>query len=128
MVVGGVAVSFHSVPRYTKDLDILVCVKAPEHERLFECLKEFGVPIHLIHPEEFLGPDFVFHFGIPPWRIDILTTIPGVDFEQAYLDKVSMPLGDYLADCLSKDWLIQAKKSSGRPQDLMDIATLEGPS
>jgi hypothetical protein len=121
------AVGFHSVPRYTKDIDVLVCIRPPDQERLYQCLREFGIPAHLVAAEEFLGEDFVFHFGIPPWRVDLLTSIPGVDFVKAYEERVQMPLGEYQADCLSKEWLIRAKRASGRPQDLLDIEALTGP-
>lgn len=121
LIVGGVAVGFHSVPRYTQDLDVLVTVKPPDgHERLYNCLREFGAPTHLVRPDDFLAADFVFHFGAPPWRIDILTSIPCVDFDEAYRTRVKVPFADYSASCLSRDWLIKAKLASGRPQDILD--------
>jgi hypothetical protein len=106
LVVGGVAVTFYSVLRYTKVLDLLVCVHTPEHERLYKCLAEFGAP---------------------PWRVDILTSIPGVEFEEAYRDRQEMPIGDFTAARISRQWLIRAKISSGRPQDMLDVASLTGP-
>jgi hypothetical protein len=127
LVVGGVAVGYHGNPRYTKDLDLLVHVVAPDHERVFRCLAEFGAPVSIIRPEELLQDDFVFHFGAPPWRVDVLTTIPGVDFEAAYRERTKLPLGTYKADCISKEWLIRAKRASGRPQDLIDLSGLEAP-
>jgi hypothetical protein len=124
LVVGGIAVGFHGEPRYTKDLDVLVHVSAPDHLKLFDCLKGFGAPVGVLQPEELLGEDFVFHFGSPPWRVDILTSIPGVAFESAYADRVSMPLAQYSATCISKEWLIKAKQASGRMQDLLDLKAL----
>lgn len=124
LVVGGIAVGFHGEPRYTKDLDVLVHVSAEDFDRLYGALKDFGAPVGIIKPEELLQEDFVFHFGIPPWRIDILTSIPGVDFNDAYKERVSLPLGPYKATCISKRWLIRAKRASGRPQDLLDLASL----
>ncbi|MCW5940850.1 MAG: hypothetical protein KIS66_01370 [Fimbriimonadaceae bacterium] len=126
LVVGGIAVAFHGEPRYTKDLDLLITVAPPDHTRLFEALRRFGAPVWLVAPEEFLDEDFVFHFGSPPWRVDVLTSVPGVDFESAYADRVGLPLGDYIASCISKEWLIRAKRASGRPQDLLDLTSLEG--
>jgi hypothetical protein len=125
LVVGGIAVGYHAEPRFTKDLDLLVHVAPGDHLRLFEALQHFGAPVELVEPEDFLHADFVFHFGIPPWRVDILTSIPGVDFEAAYEDRVTLQLGDYEADCISKRWLIRAKRASGRPQDLLDLESLE---
>jgi hypothetical protein len=124
LVVGGIAVGFHAEPRFTKDLDLLVHVREPEHERLFACLADFGAPVEILTPQEFLQDDFVFHFGIPPWRVDILTSIPGVDFEAAYAERVPLPLGEYSASCISRKWLIEAKRSSARPQDLLDLENL----
>jgi len=124
LVVGGIAVGFHGEPRFTKDLDLLVHVETGRHGLLHQVLREFGAPVGIIRPEEFLQDDFVFHFGSPPWRIDILTSIPGVDFEDAYAERVKLPLGDYSADCISKSWLVKAKRASGRPQDLLDLQGL----
>lgn len=124
LIVGGVAVGFHAEPRYTKDLDVLIHVSQKESRVLFQCLKDFGAPTSLISEEDLLKEDFVFHFGIPPWRIDILTTIPGVNFEAAYAERVKLPLDHYQADCISKAWLIKAKQASARPQDLLDLEGL----
>lgn len=88
-------------------------------------MADFGAPVSIITPEELLLDDFVFHFGAPPWRVDVLTSAPGVDFEQAYADRVELPLGDYRASCISRDWLIASKRASGRPQDLIDLQSLE---
>ena len=125
LVVGGIAVGYHAEPRYTKDLDLLVCVHDPDHRRLYDCLAEFGAPVSIMDAEELLREDFVFHFGVPPWRIDILTSIPGVDFDAAYRERVSLSLGDYQATCISREWLIKSKKASGRPQDRLDLEKLE---
>jgi hypothetical protein len=127
LVVGGIAVGYHAEPRYTKHLDLLVCVHAPDHRRLYDCLAEFGAPVSIMDPEQLLQEDFVFHFGVPPWRIDILRSIPGVDFDAAYRDRVPLSLGDYEASCISREWLIKSKKASGRPQDLLDLVSLESP-
>ena len=124
LIVGGIAVGFHSEPRYTKDLDVLITIHRPDHLKLFKCLEDFGAPVGILTPDELLQDDFVFHFGVPPWRIDILTSIPGVEFEAAYLDRVQLPLGEYTASCLSREWLIIAKRASGRPQDLLDLEKL----
>jgi len=125
LIVGGIAVGYHAEPRFTKDLDVLVAVSPENHLQLFACLTEYGAPVSILAPEEFLAEDFVFHFGIPPWRVDILTSIPGVDFEEAYSERVSMPLGEYEASLISREWLIKAKRASGRPQDLLDLTRLE---
>lgn len=124
LVVGGIAVGLHSEPRYTKDLDLLITVGPPDHQKLYRCLADFGAPVGILAPDEFLQEDFVFHFGSPPWRIDVLTSIPGVDFEEAYRNRVPLPLGGYSASCISREWLISARRASGRPQDLLDLSRL----
>jgi len=91
---------------------------------VYECLEEFGAPVSILTPEEFLQDDFIFHFGAPPWRVDLMTSIPGVDFEQAYSERGEIPLGEYHASCISREWLIKAKLASSRPQDLIDAGKL----
>ncbi len=116
---------YHAEPRFTKDLDLLITVSPPDHEQLFDALTKFGAPTEILAANELLQEDFVFHFGVPPWRVDILTSVPGVDFEEAYADRVLVLLENFKASCISKDWLIKAKRASGRPQDLLDLEALE---
>jgi hypothetical protein len=124
LIVGGIAVGYHAEPRFTKDLDVLVAIGEFNYLQFYAALQEYGTPLQTVRPEEFLSEDFVFFFGIPPWRIDILTSIPGVDFELAYADRVSFALGHKQVDCISRQWLIRAKEASGRPQDLADLEAL----
>lgn len=124
LIVGGIAVGYYAVPRLTKDIDVLVAVDPTNAQTLFDSLKEFGAPIHLVSPRDFESPDFVFYFGVPPWRVDILTSIPGVEFDEAYERRTVDSLGDYQANFISKDDLISAKRASGRVQDLQDLEAL----
>lgn len=124
LIVGGIAVGFYAEPRFTKDLDILVAVQPPDHLKLFSVLREFGAPVHLVAAEEFVASDFIFHFGLPPWRIDILTSIQGVDFGKAFERRNMLPLGTYMASVISKEDLIVSKLASGRHQDLADVEKL----
>jgi hypothetical protein len=127
LIVGGVAYGIHAEPRYTKDLDLLVDVGPESVERFFDALQHYGAPLIFVKASDFLKHDFVFYFGKPPWRIDILTSIPGVDFASAYQDRVLATLGDYQASFISKEWLIRAKRESARPQDLIDMSVLTMP-
>ena len=124
LLVGGIAVGIYAEPRFTKDLDILVAVDDSNVSAFMEALRSFGAPVHLVEPSEFLEPDFIFYFGVAPWRIDILTTIPGVDFEEAYRRRTNWPLLEYQASVISKEDLIRAKEASGRLQDLLDLESL----
>ncbi|HVT11592.1 MAG TPA: hypothetical protein VHE55_04945 [Fimbriimonadaceae bacterium] len=128
MIVGGIAVGFYSEPRFTKDLDILVAVRPPDHLKLLQVLKEFGAPVHLVRAEDFISDNFIFYFGSPPWRVDILTSIPGLEFEEAFGRRERMRLGSARVNCISKQDLIAAKRASGRHQDLADVEKLEGSS
>jgi hypothetical protein len=125
LIVGGVAVGLYAEPRYTKDIDVAVILEPPQHEALFALLTAFGAPTHLVTPEDFLQDDFVFYFGAPPWRVDILTSIPGVDLRQAFESRTRLSLGNVEANIISLEWLITAKRASGRPQDLLDAQNLE---
>jgi hypothetical protein len=124
MICGGIAVGFYAEPRFTKDLDVVVAVDANSENRLLNALRDFGAPTALLDPGDFLREDFVFYFGVPPWRIDILTSIPGVEFDKAYERRSKLLLGDSTVSVLSKDDLIAAKMASGRPQDLLDADAL----
>ena len=116
LIVGGIAAGFHGVPRYTKALDVLVQSYEPLNKQLYDCLEGFGAPVEILTPDELKQDDFVFHFGSPPWRVDILTSIPGVDFDSAYEDRVELPLGEYKATCISIQWLIPARKLAAGPR------------
>jgi len=102
-----------------------VAVGNLDHDRLYACLKEFGAPVGILTPAEFLNSNFIFYFGTPPWRIDILTSIPGVNFEEAFAERVTKHLGGLAVNVISRPWLIKAKRASGRPQDLLDLKLLE---
>jgi hypothetical protein len=83
LVVGGYAVMLYTEPRYTKDLDIWIEATPDNAARVFRALAEFGAPLTGIRAEEFSAPDLVYQLGMPPARVDILTSITGVDFEEA---------------------------------------------
>lgn len=124
LIIGGIAVGFYAEPRFTKDLDVLVSVGPENYMRFYEALRDYGAPVHFVRPEEFLQDDFVYFIGLPPWRIDLLTSVPGVDFEQAYAVRKRVELGGVTVDCISLDWLVRAKEASGRTQDLADLEIL----
>jgi len=125
LVVGAYAVIIHAQPRYTKDLDIWVRPTAANAERVFRALQMFGAPLHGITPADFTDPDVVYYMGVPPNRIDILSSIAGLDFDSAWANRVERTYGDVPIHVLGKADLIRAKRTSGRPQDLLDVDTLE---
>jgi hypothetical protein len=125
LVVGGYAVAVHGHPRYTKDLDIWIEPEAANTERMIKALDAFGFASLGITAADFLVPDQIVQLGYPPARIDLLTSVPGVDFATCYLRRIQVTLGSVVADVIDLDGLRQAKAASGRPQDLADLDALD---
>jgi hypothetical protein len=125
LVVGGYAVMVYTEPRYTKDLDIWVESTPDNALRVFRALAEFGAPLAGMNPAEFEQPDVIYQLGIPPSRIDVLTSITGVEFADAWGRKTVAMFGDVRACFINPEDLIQNKRATGRPTDLVDCARLE---
>lgn len=125
LVVGAHAVSFHSVPRYTKDLDVLIGCDPVNAERVFAALGLFGAPLDRLELSDLSTPDTIFQIGVEPNRIDILTTIDGVEFDVAWERRERTTYGDVPIAVLGLDDLIAAKRAAGRPQDRLDLSYLE---
>jgi hypothetical protein len=122
LVVGGYAVALHGYVRYTKDIDVWIEATPANAEHLAKALEAFGANVEA---SEFLTPDKVLFIGNPPNRIDVLTSIPGVDFAACYEKRLEETLDGVMITLIDKNSLIAAKKASGRPQDLLDAAKLE---
>ena len=125
LVVGAYAVIIHSQPRYTKDIDIWVRPTAANAERVFRALHVFGAPLQGITPADFTDPEVIYYMGVQPNRVDILNNIEGLDFDSAWANRAERTYGDVPIHVLGKADLIRAKRASGRPQDLLDVDTLE---
>jgi len=125
VVVGGHAVSIHGRPRMTEDLDVFVEASSVNARRLRKVLVDFGFGDAA--PDEALlaTPGKVFMIGVPPFRIDILTNISGVTFEEAWSARVRVATEAGRLPFLSRDLLVRNKKASGRPKDLADLVLLE---
>jgi len=124
LVVGAYAMSAHGVPRATGDIDLWVRPSPDNAKRLMKALVRFGAPTLGMKAEEFEDPDLVFQIGIAPWRIDILTGIDGVTFDEATQSKKIIDIGGHEAPVIRKDLLIQNKRAAARPKDLADLALL----
>lgn len=125
LVVGGYAVSLHAEPRATKDLDILVGPSAENSKAVFAALAEFGAPLESLTHKDFMEPGSFFRMGTPPVMVDILSSIPGVDFDQAWQHRVEFSVDSGLnVSFISREDLLAAKLAAGRPQDLADAAAL----
>jgi hypothetical protein len=125
LIVGAYALAAHGLPRATGDLDIWIN-KAPENvERVWKALLRFGAPLDALEPLDLLKPDLVFQIGVAPQRIDLLTSIDGLNFGQAWPDRVDTEVAGLRIPVISRAHLVRNKRASGRPHDLADVAWLE---
>ncbi len=124
LVVGGYAVAFHGHPRYTKDIDIWIQSDEENARNLVKAIHDFGFASLGLQAEDFLPPGYVIQLGYPPNRIDILTGIAGVTFEQCYLSKEQTNIEGMTVNFIDLDNLRKNKKATGRRQDLADLENL----
>ena len=125
LVVGGYAVAGHGLPRATGDIDLWVRPTAENAARVWRALERFGAPRSRLTPESLVEPDVVYQIGLPPNRIDILTSIDGVAFDEAWRERVSSTVDGITFQMISKRHLLANKRATGRPQDLADVSRLE---
>ena len=125
IIVGAYAVNLYVDPRATGDLDIWVEPSADNAGKVLRALKDFGAPLAGVSQSDFAKPGVTFQIGVAPLRIDILTEISGVQFDEAWRDRSMHPFGPFTIPFLGKQTLIQNKRASARPKDLADIASLE---
>ena len=121
LLIGGYAVGLHGFPRATADLDVWVSINAANAGRIVEALKEFGFGTSDLQPSLFLVEDKVVRMGVPPLRIDILTSIEGVQFDDCFNKRQVISIGDLDLPVISLADLKANKKASGRHQDLTDL-------
>jgi hypothetical protein len=125
LIVGGYAFVYHARPRTTKDIDIWIEPTPDNARRLLEALDEFGFGSVGLKAEDFLEPSRFVQLGYPPHRIDLITSLKDVDFEDAWKGRVEDSIGDVKICILGIPELIRNKKAVGRPQDRADVAVLE---
>ena len=125
IVVGAHALAAHGHVRATKDLDVWIGPHQDNAGRVFRALASFGAPLDDLKVDDLTTPNLVFQIGIAPVRIDIITSIDGVRFEDAWPDRIESEYSDQKVYVLSRRHLIQNKKASGRLQDLADVERLE---
>lgn len=124
LLVGAFALAVHARPRGTGDIDIWVRPELENARRVWTALAKFGAPVGDLQVEELARPGMVFQFGVEPLRIDILTAIEGVEFEDAWVERVEVDLDGLLIPVIGRRHLIENKRACGRPQDLVDAARL----
>lgn len=127
LVIGGYAVGFHGYPRATGDLDVWVAIHPKTAGQLVAVLKEFGFDIPQLSPELFLQEGRVIRMGVPPVRLEILTSIDGVDFSTSYAGRLRAELDGIPANLINLRDLRANKRASGRYKDLEDLEQLPVP-
>jgi len=125
LVVGGYAVALHGYPRYTKDMDVWVEMTTENASRVIEALNQFGFGSLDLKAADFMIPDQIIQLGYPPRRIDILTTLPGVEFSDCYASRVTTDMDGVSVNFIDLENLKKNKKATGRHQDLADLEALE---
>lgn len=124
LIVGGYAVAAHGHPRYTGDLDVWILISDTNAARLLKALDDFGFGGLGLEPVDFTRTNQVVQLGYPPLRIDLLTSLDGVQFEECYGRRVEIDLSGLTVPFIGLDDLKLNKGTSGRPQDLADLAAL----
>ena len=124
LVVGAHALAAHGVPRATGDLDLWVRSTPENAKKVLAALQKFGAPLFDLSVQDLSTPEIVFQIGVAPLRIDILTSITGVDFEEAWTRRKEMELGGVRFGVISREDLIRNKRATGRPKDLLDVESL----
>jgi len=125
LVIGGYAVGFHDRPRATKDLDLLLADDPDNVERACRALDAFGAAQTTIEAVRHAASDEVVWFGVPPIRVDLLKSAPGIDFDTAFARRVLMDQGGLTLPVVALDDLISMKKAADREQDRADVRRLE---
>ncbi|MGA1865418.1 MAG: nucleotidyl transferase AbiEii/AbiGii toxin family protein [bacterium] len=123
-IVGSYALAFHAKPRYTKDLDILIEPSGKNAARILQALNEFGFGSLDLEEKDFTEPGQIIQLGYEPVRIDLLTSIEGMEFSEIYKNRSTGQFGHQQVPFMSIDDLIASKKISNRGQDLADLETL----
>jgi hypothetical protein len=126
LVVGGHAVMLYTEPRYTKDLDLWVEASLDNAARVFHALAAFGAPLAGMTPADFAEEGSFYQLGRPPARVDILMSIDGVPFDEAWANRKESMLDGQKAWYIGRSDLIRNKRASGRHIDLHDAQLLEG--
>ncbi|MBS3820204.1 MAG: hypothetical protein GVY16_02655 [Planctomycetes bacterium] len=124
LLVGSYALAFHGAPRYTGDMDIWVRPETDNAQRVLAALADFGFEFPNLTTDDFCRADSVVQLGYPPNRIDLMTSISGVTWDQADANRQAGPYGDLQVHYLSREDYITNKRASGRTKDLADLEAL----
>lgn len=126
LVVGGYAVAMHGYPRYTKYLDVWIQMTVENAVRIIQALDNFGFGALGLKSQDFLEEDTIIQLGYPPRRIDIITTLPGITFDECFGARLETEVDGIQVNFIDLENLKKNKRAAGRAQDLADVENLGG--
>jgi hypothetical protein len=121
LLIGGYAVAYYGYPRATADMDVWVAISPANAQKTVRTLREFGFDVPELSPELFLLPNKVIRMGLPPVRIEVLTTISGVSFDECFRQRTVAEIDGIPVNFISLEHLKINKRASGRLKDLADL-------
>lgn len=126
VIVGAYALAFHGAPRASGDIDIFVRSSPANAQRLVDVLARFGAPLAAagVTAEDFARTGTVYQIGLPPRRVDLLTQISGMTFDEAWMSRVPADVAGRTVPFIGREALLKNKEAAGRPQDVADVARL----
>jgi hypothetical protein len=126
LIVGAHALSAHGVPRATVDLDVWIASDPANADRVYAALAAFGAPLETlgITRADFQKADVVSQFGLPPFRIDVMTSVSGITFDEAWPARIEGKIEGVRVPILDRASFIRNKRASGRKKDLADLELL----
>jgi hypothetical protein len=125
LVVGAHALGAYGLPRATGDFDIWIRTTPENVDRVWVALETFGAPRRKLTKADLCTPDNVYQIGVAPYRIDFVTSITGVGFDDAWINRNQTTIDGIRVAIISRDDLLKNKRTTGRPKDLADVAWLE---
>jgi hypothetical protein len=124
LLIGGYAVGYHGYPRATADMDIWVAIHPENAEKIVAALRDFGFDVPELSADLFLQERQIVRMGVPPVKLEIVTSISGVTFEECYRERIKDTLDGIEVDLINLHYLKINKKASGRFKDLADLENL----
>ncbi len=127
LVVGAHAMAVHGVPRATGDLDLWIDSREENAHRVWTALMRFGAPVEALGVSlgDLMNPGMIIQIGLPPRRIDVMTSVTGLAFENAWTTRVTHEVDHLQVPFVGRDALLKNKLATGRPKDLADINVLQ---
>ena len=124
LLIGGYAVGYHGYPRATADMDVWIAISPDNAAKMVAVFKRFGMMDPELTPDLFQEKGKIIRMGVPPMRIEVLTEIDGVDFDQCYRERLSTEIDEQDVQLISRRHLLLNNRASARHKDLADVENL----